>query len=165
MRKVWAGNLWAPRPKIFVKLSVFVQAVLGVKLCEIFRFGHRNLGKQSTTPNFTTPLAEKRGKMFTPRFCWVAALTSYENPGVHNHEPRENCLNSTERGFHVAHPIQSESARLWANSFSRDRSLVGDFLRGGGNGRGGYLRWAKWGRFVIFPVFCLLAYGDTALKS
>ena len=25
--------------------------------------------------------------------------------------------------------------------------------------------WAKWGRFVIFPVLCLLAYGDTALKS
>ena len=25
--------------------------------------------------------------------------------------------------------------------------------------------WAKWGRFVIFPVRCLLAYGDTALKS
>ena len=25
--------------------------------------------------------------------------------------------------------------------------------------------WAKWGRFGIFPVLCLLAYGDTALKS
>ena len=25
--------------------------------------------------------------------------------------------------------------------------------------------WAKWGRFVIFPVLCLLVYGDTALKS
>ena len=25
--------------------------------------------------------------------------------------------------------------------------------------------WAKWGRFVIFPVLCLLAYGDTALES
>ena len=23
----------------------------------------------------------------------------------------------------------------------------------------------KWGRFVIFPVLCLLAYGNTALKS
>ena len=23
----------------------------------------------------------------------------------------------------------------------------------------------KWGRFVIFPVLCLLAFGDTALKS
>ena len=22
--------------------------------------------------------------------------------------------------------------------------------------------WAKWGRFVIFPVLCLLAYGETA---
>ena len=25
--------------------------------------------------------------------------------------------------------------------------------------------WAKWGLFVIFPVLCLLANGDTALKS
>ena len=25
--------------------------------------------------------------------------------------------------------------------------------------------WAKWGRFVIFPVLCLLVYGDIALKS
>ena len=25
--------------------------------------------------------------------------------------------------------------------------------------------WATWGRFVILPVLCLLAYGDTALKS
>ena len=25
--------------------------------------------------------------------------------------------------------------------------------------------WAKWGRFVIFPVLCLLASADTALKS
>ena len=25
--------------------------------------------------------------------------------------------------------------------------------------------WARWGRFVIFPLLCLLAYGDTALKS
>ena len=25
--------------------------------------------------------------------------------------------------------------------------------------------WAKWGRFVIFAVLCLLSYGDTALKS
>ena len=25
--------------------------------------------------------------------------------------------------------------------------------------------WATWRRFVIFPVLCLLAYGDTALKS
>ena len=25
--------------------------------------------------------------------------------------------------------------------------------------------WAKWGRFVIFPVLCLPAFGDTALKS
>ena len=25
--------------------------------------------------------------------------------------------------------------------------------------------WAKWGRFGLFPVLCLLAYGDTALKS
>ena len=28
-----------------------------------------------------------------------------------------------------------------------------------------YCIWAKWGRFVIFPVLCLLAYGETALKS
>ena len=28
-----------------------------------------------------------------------------------------------------------------------------------------YCTWAKWARFVIFPVLCLLAYGDTALKS
>ena len=25
--------------------------------------------------------------------------------------------------------------------------------------------WAKWGRFLVFPVLCLLAHGDTALKS
>ena len=25
--------------------------------------------------------------------------------------------------------------------------------------------WAKWGRFVMFPVLCLLAFGDTALNS
>ena len=30
--------------------------------------------------------------------------------------------------------------------------------------RGGGI-WAKWGRFGIFPVLCLLAYGDTALES
>ena len=25
--------------------------------------------------------------------------------------------------------------------------------------------WAKWGRFVMFPVLCLLAFEDAALKS
>ena len=29
---------------------------------------------------------------------------------------------------------------------------------------GGHCIWAKWGRFVISPVLCLLAYGDTALN-
>ena len=28
---------------------------------------------------------------------------------------------------------------------------------------GGYMR--KWGRFLVLPVLCLLAYGDTALKA
>ena len=31
--------------------------------------------------------------------------------------------------------------------------------------KGGVCIWAKWGRFVIFAVLRLLAFGDTALKS
>ena len=36
---------------------------------------------------------------------------------------------------------------------------------GGGGGKTPPSIWAKRCRFVIFSVFCLLAFGDTALKS
>ena len=35
----------------------------------------------------------------------------------------------------------------------------------GTNAKGTLRIWAKWVRFVIFPVLCLLTFGDTALKS
>ena len=35
----------------------------------------------------------------------------------------------------------------------------------GGTEKGGLYMGKKWGRFVIFPVLCLLGYGDTSLES
>ena len=59
----------------------------------------------------------------------------------------------------------SSSTRM---PFNCNLILVGEgisLLAKMGEGSGGGSTWAKWGRFVIFPVLCLLAFGDTALKS
>ena len=62
----------------------------------------------------------------------------------------------------------SRDALHWIHLVHGARSIWPQQLRAASNAdhpRGASCIWAKWGRFVIFPVLCLLAFGDTALKS